>query len=112
MAFTFVEAFEINGSWKETAYRAIRAYNEREPGPGEIEEWVSFIQLLLKDIQPGDPCVYFDGWVFPVPAKGIWVKGIHSMHNLTFIPQVAALNYPTVTGSVLSSSKYWQSTAI
>jgi hypothetical protein len=111
-AFTFAEAFEVNETWEDTADRTIRAIYQREPEPGEIKEWVGFIQLLLRDIQRGDQYVYFDGWVFPTTAEGIRVEGWHSMHDLDFIPHVAALDNPDVTDSLLSSKGYWLSAAI
>jgi hypothetical protein len=110
--FTFAEAVEVNESWEETADRTIRNLYHREPEPGEIEEWVGFMQLLIRGIRPGHQYVYFDGWVFPISAEGIRVDGWHSRHDLDFIPQVAALNDPNVDDALMSSKAYWMSTAI
>ena len=46
-AFTFAEAVEVKESWEETADHTIRNLYHREPEPGEIEDWVGFMQLLL-----------------------------------------------------------------
>jgi hypothetical protein len=111
-AFTFAEAFEIDESWEATADRTIRALYQHEPEPGETEEWAGFMQILLKNIEPGQHYVYFDGWVFSTTAEGVRVEGWHSQHDLDFIPQVAALDNPDVRASLLSSKEYWLSTAI
>ena len=85
-AFTFAEAVQINEYRAVTAERDIRGMYRREQ-PGEVEEWVEFMKILLKDIQCGEQYVYFDGYVIPVNADGITIEGWHSHHQLDFVPQ-------------------------
>jgi hypothetical protein len=110
--FTFAEAVAVNESWDETAGRVLRALDQHEPEPGQAEEWVGFMKILLKGIRSGERYVYLDGWVVPTTAEGVHIEGWHSRHDLDYVPQVAALTDPKVRTDVLSSRKYWQSTAL
>jgi hypothetical protein len=110
-AFTFAEALEIKESWKETADRAIRGLWQREPKPGQVEEWVEFMKILLKGIRPGEKYVYLDGWVIPTTAKSVRIEGWHSQHDLDFVPQMAALADSAVQTELLGAREYWLSTA-
>jgi hypothetical protein len=110
-AFTFAEAFEVEESWEETADRAIRSLFQREPEPGQVEEWVGFMKILLKDIRSGEKYVYFDGWVIPTNRQRVRIDGWHSRHDLDFVPQITALADPAVETGLLSAKEYWLSTA-
>jgi hypothetical protein len=111
-AFTFAEAVEVKESWEETADRAIRGLFQRGPEPGQVEEWVGFMKILLKGIRPGEEYVYLDGWVIPTRAKFVRIEGWHSRHDLEFVPQQAALKDLGVRTGLLSANQYWLSTAI
>jgi hypothetical protein len=111
MAFTFAQGVEIDESWEETGERDIRALYQRDPRPGEVEQWVDYLQDLLKRVRPGKKhvYVYFDGHVIAAGARGLTIEGWHSYHSLDFIPQVAALKQPSLLDSLLGSRGYWQS---
>src|SRR5437868_4230473 len=59
-AFTFAEAVEVEESWEVTADRSIRGRFQRPPEPGEVEEWIGFMKILLDGIETGQKYVYFD----------------------------------------------------
>ena len=111
-AFTFAEGVEIDESWEDTGDRTIRALYQREPEPGEVEEWVGFMKTLLKGIKAGEKYVYLDGYVIPATADGLTIEGWHSRHDLDFIPQVAALTDMTVRDGLLCSRDYWMSNCV
>jgi hypothetical protein len=111
-AFTFAEAVEVEESWEALAERDIRAFYRRGPEEGEVEEWIQVMQLLLRDIRPGERYVYLDGWVIAIDAEDIDIEGWHSRHELDIVPQVAALEDPWVRSEMLGSPDYWQSNAI
>ncbi len=111
-AFTFAEGVEVNESWDDTGSRTIRALYEREPEPGEVEEWVDWMKIILKGVQCGEKYVYFDGYVIPVTADGITIEGWHSHHQLDFVPQVAALSDADVRDGLICSREYWQSNRV
>lgn len=111
-AFAFAKGIELNEPWEVTAERAIRASYDRDPEPGEVEEWVEFMQVLLEEVEPGEEYVYFDGYVLPASAAGLEIEGWHSWHNMDFVPQVAALSDPSIIQNVLCSEEYWQSRRI
>lgn len=108
-AFTFAEGVEIDETWEETADRTIRGLYQREPEPGEVEEWIGFIKILLKGVKPGRRYVYLDSYVIPTTAPGISIQGLHARHELGFVPQVAAMTDPEVRDRLLSSRAYWES---
>src|SRR5207247_882379 len=99
----FAEAFEVQESWEETAGRAIRGLVRHEPEPGQVEEWVGLMKILLKGLLPGEKYVYLDGWVIPTNAKGVHIEGWHSQHDLDFVPQMAALEDLRVRTGLLSA---------
>jgi hypothetical protein len=111
-AFTFAEGIEVGESWDETGDRTVRALYHREPEPGEVEEWVGFMKILLKEVKSGGLYVYLDGYVVPTTAEGLKIEGWHSHHDLHFVPQVAAMDDPSVRTDLLSSRDYWQSNRV
>jgi hypothetical protein len=111
-AFTFAEGIEINESWEATGQRAVRGFFGREPEGREVEEWIEFMQILLKDVERGEQYVYLDGYVIPVNAEGVSIEGWHSHHELDFVPQVAALSDQKVYDRLLCSEGYWRSNKV
>ena len=111
-AFTFAEGVEVYESWEDTASRDIREFLRREPEPGDVQEWVASMKIVLKGVQCGENYVYFDGYVIPVTADGINIEGWHSHHQLDFVPQVAALSGSEVRDGLLCSPEYWQSNRV
>ena len=77
----------------------------REPEPGEVDEWIEFMKILLKDVQCGERYVYFDGYVIPVTADGVNIEGWHSHHQLDFVPQIAALADSEIRDGLLCSTR-------
>jgi hypothetical protein len=110
--FTFAEAVEVSELWEETADRSIRGFYARAPEPGEVEEWIDFLKILLKGIRAGEQYVYFDGWVIRTTAEAVSFEGWHSHHDLDFVPQVAALNDPEIRTGLPASRDYWLSTSL
>lgn len=111
-AFTFAEGVELDESWRETGHRTISALYERDPEPGEVEEWVDFMKILLNDVVPGEQYVYLDGYVIPTDAEGLSIEGWHAHHDLEFIPQIAALTETDIRDNLLCSIEYWQSNRV
>lgn len=111
-AFTFAEGIEINESWEDTGNRTVRALYQREPEPGEVDEWIGFMKILLKRVQLREQYVYFDGYVIPTTAEGITIEGWHSHHALNFVPQIAALMESEIRDGLLCSREYWQSNRV
>lgn len=111
-AFTFAEGVEVGESWAETGDRAVRGLYQREPEPGEVEEWVGFMKILLKGVKPGKVYVYLDGFVIPITAERVTIEGWHSNHDLDFVPQVAAMDNPGIRDHLLCSGEYWQSNRV
>jgi hypothetical protein len=111
-AFTFAEGVMVNESWQDTANRTIRVKQQRNPLPGEVEEWIGFMKMLLKEVEPGEQYVYFDGFVIPTTASGITIEGWHSNHDLDVVPQIAALRGDEVWDLRLCSLQWWQAEGV
>jgi len=105
-------AGQFDESWGETANRTIRALYRREPEPGEVDEWIGFMKILLKGVQCGEQYVCLDGYVIPVTADGVTIEGWHSYHDFDFVPQVAALTDSRVRDDLLCSREYWQANRV
>ena len=108
-AFTFAEGVEVDESWEEAGDRDVRALYQRDPETGEVEEWVECMKALLKGVEPGGLYVYFDGHVISTTAQNLRIEGWHSNHQLDFVPQVAAMDDPSIRTDLLGSVDYWQS---
>lgn len=111
-AFTFARAVEVRESWQDTAEQVIRTMYRREPEQGEAEQWIDFMKILLKGVRLGQEYVYLDGWVIPASAHAVRMEGWHSNHDLPYVPQVAAMDDPTVSERVLSNRNYWTATTM
>jgi hypothetical protein len=111
-AFTFTEGIEVDESWEDTWDRTMRALYQRDPESGQIEEWIEFMKILLKGVKPGGRYVYLDGYVIPTTAGGVTIEGWHSHHKLDFVPQVAAMDDPSIRTDLLCSRNYWRSNRV
>lgn len=113
-AFTFAEAVEVDFSLEEMARRDIQHSNPTGPGPSaqDIQSWVEFMQLLLRDIEAGQRYVYLDGVVVRTDADGVSFEGLHSTHDLAVVPQVEALRDQSIIRDLLSNPRYWHETAL
>jgi hypothetical protein len=111
-AFTFAEGIVLNEPWADTARREIHAAYGREPEPGEVDEWVDGMKVLLSQVERGKLYVYFDGYIIPVTADGIDIEGWYARHHLDFVPQIEATSDPQAFDGLLCSREYWQSDRI
>lgn len=103
-AFTFAEGVELDEPWEVTAERAIGSQS-----PDEIAEWVEFMKILVKGVEPGKRYVYLDGYVISTAEEEISIDGWYARHDLGFVPQVTALLDPRARDHVLASPGYWES---
>lgn len=106
-AFTFAEGIETDEPWTKLGHHNLRVLYQREPESGEVEEWVEFMKILLKDVVPGENYVYLDGYVISTMAQRIEIEGWHSNHDLEFVPQVVGLIDAEIRDRLLSSRDYW-----
>jgi hypothetical protein len=106
-AFTFARAVEWHGSWEDLARKDLEGFG-RIPIDDSISEWVEFMKVFLADIKLHQQYVYFDGAIIPINESHIHLRGLHADHNLDFIPQVAALEDPTIVNDLLTNPDYWQ----
>ena len=77
-----------------------------------MDDWIGFMQILLDGVEPGQKYVYFDGYIIPTTSDSINVEGLHSQHNLDFVPQVEAMTNTTIRDDLLCSREYWQSNRV
>jgi hypothetical protein len=107
-AFAFAQAEEVNLTWEELAHNDLDRKRGRQPTSQEVQEWVGFMKILLKDIQVGKKYAYIDGWVFPRDRQNIRFEGMHARHALAEVPQFTALKDKTLLDRTLDSEDYWQ----
>jgi hypothetical protein len=104
-AFTFARAVEVTDSWEDLARRDISAMG-MDPTDESVNDWVQSMQAYLSGVVVGEQYVALDGWVIPADAESIDFDG------WKFVPQVAALNDPSIVETLLSNTDYWISRAI
>jgi hypothetical protein len=92
-AFTLAEAVEVDFTLEEMARRDLQGYDPSNKAPSQerVQEWVDFMELMLRGIEVGHRYVYFDSYVLPTDADGVALEGLHSQHALAVVPQVEAL---------------------
>src|SRR5690348_12764365 len=61
--FTFARAEIVDLSWDQLAYNDLEGKWGRQPSEKDLNEWIEFMKILLKDVEPGKEYVYLDGWV-------------------------------------------------
>ena len=110
-AFTFAKGIEVPEPWEETAKRDLRRWG-KEPPRDRVSEWVEAMKELLRDVNPGEEYVCLDGMIIPTTATSVCFEGWHSRHDLPFVPQVAALQEPSVLDSTLGDRDYWERSAV
>ena len=111
-AFTFAKGVELDTTWEALGERYIRNMWEEEPKADDVATWVESMQALLADVEVGETYVYFDGFVVPADAAGFEFEGWFAEHNMDEIPQVAALEDPSIIDSVLANEDYWRERAL
>ena len=107
-AFTFAVAVEVDLTWEQLAHNDLDGKWKDHPTRKEVEEWISFMKILLKDIKAGEQYVYIDGWVFGIDMTDFRFEGWHARHEILSIPQYAALTDPSILDQTLGSREYWQ----
>jgi len=106
-AFTFARAEPCDLTWEQLAHRDLDSMGRRQPTQEDIDEWIGFMKLLTQDIEPGKEYVYIDAWVFPVGETNLQFTGMHAWHELTVVPQVAALADRKSLEQSLANRLYW-----
>ena len=113
-AFTFAEAVEVDFTLEGIAERDLQRWKPagEKPSAEEVQEWVGFMRLFLRDLELGKRYVYFDGVVIAADADGVSFEGFHSSHDLAVVPQVEALRDQRIISDLLSNPQYWRETAL
>lgn len=111
-AFTFARGVQLDTTWRDLAERDLAKLWDEQPEEEDIDQWVEAMQELLSDVEVGGRYVCLDGLFIPVDAAGVEFEGWHSRHDFDFIPQVAALNDPSIIDSILANQAYWQENAV
>ncbi|MGH7170711.1 MAG: hypothetical protein ACRELG_10570 [Gemmataceae bacterium] len=111
-AFTFARGIQVDESWEELAVRDLTNKWHKKPSKRDVKSWMAAMKELLADVEVDRRYVCFDGAIIPVDAGGLVFDGWHSHHDLEYVPQVAALQDPSIVQQVLSNRGYWQATAL
>jgi hypothetical protein len=110
-AYTFAKGVVLNESWEETANRDLRSGWGKEPTVQDVQSWVGVKRGLLGEVVEGEEYVCLDGLIIQTSVSAVRFNGLHSRHDLPYVPQVAAVSDPSVLQLVLGDPKYWKSTA-
>ena len=110
--FVFAKCIEIDASWEGLARRDIEGVLQRPAREDEIEQWGARTKRMTRDLVPGRRYVYLDGSYLRADSGFISFDGWHAKHDLSYVPQVAALRDPGVLDRVLHNVDYWRTNAI
>ena len=66
------------------------------------------MKQMTEDLEEGQLYVYLDGWAIPADAEEFSLEGGYADHELASVPQLAALNEPSVVDELLASETYWR----
>ncbi len=111
-AFTFARAEEVDLTWEQLAHNDLDGKWGRNPSLQEVEQWIGFMKILLKDIEAGKQYAYIDGWVFSTERQDLRFEGWHARHELALVPQAAAVKDRALLDQTLGSEEYWHARAI
>ena len=106
-AFTFARGVEVNDTWETLARRDIRGMG-MDVTDEAVNDWVGSMKAYLDSVVVGQQYVALDGWVIPTNANSVEFDGWKSHHRLDFVPQVAALEDPSIIETVLGNVDYWE----
>ena len=102
----------MDTTWRDLAKSDLTNRWRENPDDDEIEQWIGAMQELLADVEVGERYVCLDGFFIPADVAGVEFDGWHAAHDFDYIPQVAALDDPSIIESVLANVDYWQANAI
>jgi hypothetical protein len=111
-AYAFARGVVIDIPLADLAEQDLLGKYKARPTREQIDQWVEWMRLMMKSVQPEREYVYFDGSYFPSDSTTLEFEGIHARHNLPHVPQLAALRDLSVLGSTIGSPSYWQKRAI
>ena len=111
-AYAFARGFVIDASLEDLGRQDLQTSLGRAPHPQELTEWVATMGVLLRNVQPGCTYVYFDGHLIDARSSGVRFEGIHSRHELPYVPQVRALRDPRLIEGLLADEQYWLDRAV
>ncbi len=111
-AFTFARAEEVDLTWEQLAHNDLDGKWGRQPTAEEVSEWIGLMTVLLKGIEPGRQYAYIDGWVFAINETNLQFEGWHARHELSRVPQAAAVKDATALDRTLRNKEYWDTRQI
>jgi hypothetical protein len=107
-AFTFARAERCDLTWEELAHNDLDGKYGKQPSQEDVDEWIGFMKILTKNLEPGKQYAYIDGWVFPIDKRQLSFEGAHARHNLEAVPQATALSDRESLEQTLGNPGYWQ----
>ena len=107
-SYAFARGVEVEQTLEELARDDLQSRTGESPGAEDIAGWVEWMTVLLKAVRVGREYVYLDGYYIDVETGPIEFEGWHSRHDLPWVPQVKAVEDPTVMYDVLTSEDYWR----
>jgi hypothetical protein len=110
-AFTFAEAVETEADLWEVARSCLRQMSSVVPGRDDIDEYAASLEEFYRGVEVGKTYVYLDGHAFATDAPGLEFCGLHSCHELAFVPQMEALHDRSIVSELLRNPAYWSNTS-
>ena len=106
-AFTFARAEKCDLTWEQLAHNDLDGKYGKQPSHEDIDEWIGYMKIITKGIQLGREYAYVDGWVFPVDETQLCFEGFLARHDLSAVPQAAAISDRQSLEDTLANKAYW-----
>ena len=106
-AFTIATVVDASESYENLAQRALRRFFVGGPPVDHLVPWYVEEMKLLETLELGEQYAYFDGLAVRVKDGCVYGDGIKRPHDLPFVPQIEALEDPTIKEQILCNQWYW-----
>jgi hypothetical protein len=97
---------------EQIGVRDLRNRWKSEPAPDDVNQWVSAMQILLKDVEVGREYGYLDGFFLPADTEKVAFEGWAARHDLPRMPQSQARADPAILERSIGAIDYWRARAV
>ena len=110
--FSFARGVEVDESLEELGRMDLESRRGTDMELDDLDRWVEWMGVLLKGVEPGKEYVYLDGYFIDVNTIPLRYDGWYSRHDLPWVPQMKALEDPTVLTDTVGDEEYWAETRL
>jgi len=111
-AFTYARVVEVDGDYESFIRNDRRRGKYADLDPSELDDYASWLESALADIEVGATTVYLDGMYFDVEATPGTFVGLYATHHFQQLPHFVAFQEPAYLRATLGERSYWLERAL